>query len=366
MTTWLSRWMPGGERSQEEEAVALGLDHLLLRGALGFLLYLAGRHAFAHIPYFPEAWAQFLPILFFFISLVSVPLATFLATFAIAWALLYWSPAYALWFALFMLLLSGIYEDRLEHTILLATTPVLLLYNLGFLPLFIAGVLLRARGGVVNGFGALLAIGIGAATGLQTLEGVLVTGLAAREAPVISPRLDLPNGILDVSWVADLSWTLFATELADLAERLADTFTQSPVVLAQVLVWGFAPSIIRYALNVIRSGLARVPGPNWWKLVVSQLLALFAGILFVLAGYWLLIGSFARGINGGAVFGQLLWSAIVAFVIVLIADAFRLIRSGELRVPGLPTLDLRALLRREPSVQTEPPVTTESQTPPRQ
>lgn len=362
--TWLPQWTSRAQ-SSEAEAPGPGVQRLAARAVYGVLLYAVSQVALTHLPYFKDdpagqAWRVFLPALVFIAALLSLPAAAFLATLFIVWVLLYSSPAYALWFALFMVVLSGIYDDRLEHALLLAATPVLVFFsNLGFLPVLLVGVLFRARGGLVNGAGCLAAIAVGAALGLESLGDVILTGVAPGQGLAISGRLDLPRGLLDVGWVAGLTWEGFATELARLAGRWADTFTRSPVGVAQVVLWGLAAIVVHQVSAAARWGLEALPGLVWARGLVARGLGVLAGGLLLLAGYRVLtavfLGVAAPGGHGQAVWVQILWSSAVALGVVVAVELVWL-----KQVPlGQMVARLRATWRRaigpQPRSESTPP-----------
>lgn len=361
--TWLGRGASEVERGVEPEAIRPGLEQLGVRAAIGLLLFVVGQISLANVPYFPDAWARFLPVLLFVIALLSVPVSAFLTTFLICWAILYVSPAGALWFALFMLILSGIYEDRLEHAILLASTPVLLLIKLGFLPLLLAGVLFRARGGLVNGFGCLAAIAVAAALGWATFGDIIVTGQVPAQPSLISPPFP-PASILDISWVRGLGWEIFAADLARLADRWAQTFARSPITLAQVILWGFVAIVVYQASAVARPALAWLRGMEWLRVLLAQGLGILAGGLLLVVGSGFLLASLQGGAappgHAEALLAQLFWSSVVALAVVLVMGASQLARQGELHLPRLTLPELRAFWRR-PATKAEP----DSESPPR-
>lgn len=359
---WLERWRPEG--AAESEALRPMLERLGARGVYGALLFLITWQALTHVPYFPGVWQGFLPVLVFVTALLSLPAAVFVGTFLVFWGLLYSSPAYALWFALFMLILAGIYEDRLEQVILLAATPVLLFYKLAFLPVLVVGVMFRARGGLANGLGCVAAIAVGAALGAQSLGDAVVTGLGSEQGPVVYPRLDLPKGLLDVAWVGGLTWEAFAGDLARLAVRWAETFTRSPVALAQVILWGFA-AIVAYQLTVVvRLALGWLGGKEWLRTLFAHGLGILgAGLLLMVASPWVLSLDTSLGDAVlryvGAVREQVLWSGAAALAAVVAVDMLHLARWREFRwrivVPDPRAIWQRRAATPKPEAEPRPP-----------
>ena len=357
---WPARLTSDVEHRDEREAVGLSLEDLGGRIAFGVLLFVVGQVAMTSILHytFPGAWARFLPVLFLFVALFSVPVATFLATFSICWALFYVSPAAAVWFVLFMLVLSGVYEDRIKHAVLLASTPVLLVFGpgLGFLPLLLSGTLFRARGGLVNSLGCLATIAMAAILGWQTFAGVIVTGLVAERRAIISLPTAL-SSILDISWVTDITWERFATELATIAQRWAETLAYSPVVLAQVLLWGLVPAVVFHSYATVQRYLGWLRGPEWLRMLVAQGVGVLVGDVFVVLGYGLLVVGFQEGImppgHSQALLAQLLWSSVVALVVMSVANAFQVAGKREFRPPRFMVSVVRAF-RRRPASQAEP------------
>jgi hypothetical protein len=151
MATWLGELNVATSQRSEDPLVS-GMKQLAMRVAFGLLILFVTNALLQHLTYFKgdtmAGWRSSLPVLFFVLTLISLPASILLAAVVLGWATLYESPAAAIWFVFMLLLLLGVYEDRREHALLLASTPGLLLLNLGFLPIFVIGLFYGAKRGL--------------------------------------------------------------------------------------------------------------------------------------------------------------------------------------------------------------------------
>lgn len=338
MATWLDELSVAPASRQGEDPLVSGARQLALRVAYGLLLFVVSSALLPHLSYFRgsamERWVDFLPWLFLVLALLSLPASFLLTSVVLGWAILYESPAAAIWYVFTLLLLLGVYEDRREHALLLASTPGLLLLpmGLGFLPTFLIGIFYGAKRGLMNGFGCVMAIAVAAVLGFTsyppdggTADGVIVTGFESPEVSIVGTGavLSNPSGIFDFTWIeigtkegGELTWEGGTKSVAAFVERWAKALGSSPVSLALPLLWG----LVAIATNQLRLAgeliLGRPGMSDWLRRVMAQVLALVGGILLFMIGYSIL------GIGGQL--GQLFNSALVTLFIIIIVGAFRL------------------------------------------
>jgi hypothetical protein len=372
MATWLGELNVATPQRSEDPLVS-GMKQLALRIGYAVLILFVTNVLLRHLTYFQgeamAGWRNLLPALFFVLAFISLPASILLIAVIVGWAVLYESPAAAIWFVFMLLLLLGVFDDRREHALLLAATPGLLLLGFGFLPTFLIGLFYGAKRGLMNGFGCLLAVTIAAVIGLTAFpsggsnadNGIVLTGFQSREPSLIGAgqRLDTPQGILDFKWI-DLgrkeggSFTLEGgtKEVANFAERWAMALGRSPVALALPLLWGLVAIVIYQSRQAGELILERVGISDWKNGLLSRGFALLVGSAVFFIGYVIV----APSALGGGFWGQLFWSALWATVVVLIVGLFRVLveepRSLPTWLPQLVALYQRFNPR---TVQPTPP-----------
>jgi hypothetical protein len=322
-------WRPNvgrqAERQTEHDSPGSVLRPLAGRVGIGLLLLIVGRLSFESLPYYPSVWAQFLPLLFFLCTVLSLRFGILLAVLSLSPAILYAAPGMFLGYLAFLLFVGAIHYDSLEHFALVTSTPILLLSapGLGFLPLLLGGLLLRDQRWLASGLGCLAAIGIAAALGWQTFAGIVLTGLEMGQPSLVA--LPHPVGsVLDFSWLGGLSLEALAIDSSNVASRWLETIFDSPVALAQVLLWSIAGLCVQWSCDFAGRSLHQVGLLAGVSSPIAYVMGALLGDLAIGFGYSLLVMPFQGAVVQtefmAALLKQLGWSTLVALVVVLIRN----------------------------------------------
>jgi hypothetical protein len=341
MATWLGELNVATTAQRSEDPLVSGIKQLAVRLVFGLLIFLVTTALLPHLTYFKGdamlGWRSSLPVLLLVLTVISLPASVLLIAVVLGWATLYESPAAAIWFVFMLLLVIGVYEDQREHALLLASTPGLLLLNLGFLPTFLIGIFYGAKRGLMNGFGCLVAIAIASVLGFTAYPstpgndstGIVLTGFETRQPSLLGSgqRLDTPNGILDFGWLevgrsegGSLTLEGGTQAVASFAERWANALGRSPVALALPLLWGLVAIVVSQTRLASHLLLERMGGSEWKNTLLSQGVAILIGATLFFVGYMIVAPS---ALHPGF-WVQLFWSGLWAGAIVIVGSAFRL------------------------------------------